>query len=107
MNQPTPPSRRLHVYIDHMDPEAVEILLLGAADAIAQDHVVLQQKIRTWPGFREVHPIMMQDAVIGWRAKLSIRAVHADPIAETMSALRSFNLQWAEPAHRVGTVATW
>jgi hypothetical protein len=105
-----PPAKRIWLYPDRTftRPRDLEIIILGEPEAIAPLVVDVRALLHTWPGFENVHPIVMGDQAIGFRASRSKHATHDEPLAEAMLMLRGHRIEWTggDPGW-AGIVGTW
>lgn len=98
------PDRRVMLW--PVNQTALEIVVLGNPFELASFVAELLSTLGEWPGFDSVTPLAMGAQLVGFRVHRSANAVHDDPIAEAMLAMRRWPLQWSD-ANRCGMVARW
>lgn len=84
----------------------LEILILGAPEAVGIEHAAILRNLESWPGWQNVGTIVMGSQSIGLRADVSQRATSLDPIVE-FHAMRFATPRWLANVKWQGALGLW
>lgn len=103
------PSKRIWLYPDRTftRPRDLEFVVLGEPTEIAAFMVELRGTLEGWRGFEGALPLVIGSQLVGFRASRSKHAQQDDPVAEAMTMLRAFPIEWSGNGYGVGIVGFW
>lgn len=112
-----PPSCRVWVYVPDGDPDAAEILVIGALADIGQPFAAVKSAAERWPGFHNVE-IVGGGTICGMlRVHLTTVCRYRDPVGEFLAMLGDLTgpllawgrrIEWITTDNpRTGCVGTW